>query len=79
MTTTTTADSDVVEPTSIVGAKVAAILEAMSQSETTRTPDALVELRAGKYPLYKRVLESADAQEGIAAFNEKRTPRWQGK
>ncbi|MDH3193143.1 MAG: enoyl-CoA hydratase-related protein [Acidimicrobiia bacterium] len=58
---------------------VAAILEAMSQAETTRTPDALTELRAGSYPLYKRVLESADAAEGIAAFNEKRAPRWQGK
>ena len=57
---------------------VAAILEAMSRAEVTSTPDALADLRAGKYPLYKTVLQSADAQEGIAAFNEKRTPRWQG-
>ncbi len=58
---------------------VAAILEAIEHGEAMDTPAALKALRGGQFPLYKVVLDSADADEGIAAFNEKRSPRWQGK
>ncbi len=34
---------------------------------------------AANYPAYEAMLASDDAQEGMAAFNEKRKPRWQGR
>lgn len=58
---------------------VAAILEAIELSEGVDTHGALLALRSGDYPLYKTVLNSEDAIEGIASFNDKRLPQWQGK
>ena len=42
---------------------------------SSRTPQALAHLR----DLLTIVARSDDAQEGIAAFLEKRPPRWQGR
>lgn len=35
--------------------------------------------RQRDYPAYQACLQSGDAAEGIAAFAEKRSPRWQGR
>jgi len=58
---------------------VAAILEAIELSDGTDIQGALRALRSGQYPLYKQVLDSQDAIEGVTAFNEKRSPLWRGK
>ncbi|GAA1866022.1 crotonase/enoyl-CoA hydratase family protein [Pseudonocardia ailaonensis] len=37
------------------------------------------QLHAEQEPLLREVFDSADAQEGILAFTQKRPPRWQGR
>ena len=36
-------------------------------------------MRAGMYPAYSAMLASADAREGLAAYDQKREPRWQAR
>ncbi len=57
---------------------VAAILEVIRHTENLSTEDALAWLRSGSASGYERVLASADAEEGVAAFLEKRPPAWRG-
>jgi crotonobetainyl-CoA hydratase len=58
---------------------VAAIKEITSATATLELDEAYRLLRQGDLPLYRAMLESADAREGPQAFVEKRPPRWLGR
>lgn len=56
---------------------VAAILDIARSVEPVDPSSALAQLR--DRPSYRRAIDSADAIEGVRAFNEKRSPMWKGQ
>ncbi len=66
----------------VVGAaplSVDAIGQIRDRTRHLRLDQAFELLRSGELAAYEAVLASADAVEGPKAFNEGRTPRWQGR
>lgn len=57
---------------------VAAILEIVRLAPEHAPDHLLAMMRTGAVASYKRAIESADAEEGVRAFTEKREPRWSG-
>jgi crotonobetainyl-CoA hydratase len=57
---------------------VAAVLEVLRATEGQSVAEGFATMRAG-LPAYDRIAGSADAQEGPAAFTERRPPQWQGR
>lgn len=57
---------------------IAALLEVWAETDGLSLRDAFGALRAGLMPIHRSLASSADAAEGIAAFSEKRAPRWSG-
>ncbi len=58
---------------------VAAILEAWEETEGMGLAAALAAMHGPAMPIRAALAHSADAHEGIAAFHEKRAPRWTGR
>jgi crotonobetainyl-CoA hydratase len=56
---------------------IAAILDIERRTGTLNTADAMAALK--DLPSYRRAIDSDDATEGTAAFNEKRPPVWRGR
>ena len=57
---------------------IASIKELIRDTEDLDTEAAFKHMRDGKSPIYKQMLDSADAIEGPTAFAEKREPVWKG-
>ncbi len=55
---------------------VQAIKQIVRGSETLGVAQAYEAMRAGRYAAYDRMLASADAHEGVAAYAEGRAPVW---
>lgn len=55
-----------------------AALQLLSATETMNLSEAFHHQRHGTLPVYRQMLRSQDAQEGIAAFSEGREPVWAG-
>ncbi len=58
---------------------VAAVLEVLEATATLDVAAGFALLRGGGLPAYRRMLASADAEEGPRAFAERRPPRWTGR
>jgi len=58
---------------------LAAILEAVRETEGLTFEESYAALRSKTWPAFMRMLESRDAQEGAKAFVEKRKPEWTGR
>lgn len=58
---------------------VRAVQELVKETQTLDIPHAYRVLRSGDLSEYQAMLVSADAQEGSAAFAEKREPQWRGR
>lgn len=58
---------------------VAAILEVLEATEGQSVQDGYATLRSGELPGYAAMLGSEDAEEGPAAFAERRPPVWKGR
>lgn len=58
---------------------VAAILETVRDTSGMDLASAFAHLRSGAVMRYAEMLDSEDAQEGPAAFAEKRDPVWKGR
>lgn len=56
-----------------------AIKEIHRASEGQSERDAFRVMREADLPIYRRVYDSADAAEGMAALSEKRAPIWKGR
>ncbi len=56
-----------------------AAVKAVLRATADRTRDGFVRMRGGEIPAYTRVLTSADAVEGAAAFADGRDPVWRGE
>ena len=56
---------------------VAALLDIERRTENMTTDEAMASLKS--LPSYRRAIDSEDAVEGTAAFNERRTPWWKGR
>ncbi len=62
----------------VAGAPLAIEASKQVMLQSLAHPDLQTALRS-RYPAIERMLASADAKEGQAAFVEKRPPRWQGR
>ncbi len=58
---------------------LAVIKEVAMQSRQMTLAQYYTSLRAGNWPAIKACLDSEDFQEGIAAFNTKRSTEWKGR
>jgi crotonobetainyl-CoA hydratase len=58
---------------------IAAILEIWQGTDGLSLQSANAKLREKGFPIHGSLVDSEDANEGLAAFNEKRKPRWSGK
>ncbi|MEN9679192.1 MAG: hypothetical protein RLZ57_321 [Actinomycetota bacterium] len=58
---------------------IAAILEIWQGTDGLSLQSANSKLREKGFPIQGSLVDSDDANEGIAAFNEKRNPKWSGK
>lgn len=58
---------------------VAAVREVVTATEQLSVEEGFALMRGGQLGSYRRVLGSADAQEGVRAFAERRPPRWQAR
>lgn len=58
---------------------VRAVQEIVKATQNLDIPQSYKLLRSGELPEYQAMLTSADAQEGSAAFAEKRQPQWRGR
>jgi len=58
---------------------VAAILEVVAATDGLSIAESYELMRSGRLEGYERMLVSEDAQEGPAAFVEKRSPQWRGR
>ena len=58
---------------------IAAILEVWRATDGMPVDDALGAMHGPAMPIHQALAASADAREGIAAFNEKRAQRWRGR
>lgn len=56
-----------------------AIKELVMETESLSVARAFALQRSGALPHYRKMLASKDAEEGVLAFNEGRTPNWQGR
>lgn len=57
---------------------IAAVLEVWQATDGLAVRDAFGVLRSGALPIHRSLGSSADAKEGIAAFADRRSPRWSG-
>jgi crotonobetainyl-CoA hydratase len=58
---------------------VAAVLEVLRETESLGVEAGFALMRSGELAAYRRMLASADAEEGPRAFAERRPPRWTGR
>ena len=58
---------------------IQAIKAIHAETENAEIQQGYQLMRSGKVSEYQKMLSSSDAQEGILAFSEKRSPQWQGK
>ncbi|MEQ8655258.1 MAG: enoyl-CoA hydratase-related protein [Kiloniellales bacterium] len=58
---------------------LAAVKEIVNGTEDLSLEAATAKMRGPDLPTYRKALASEDAQEGPAAFAEKRAPQWQGR
>ena len=56
-----------------------AVKAVLAATEELTIPEAFAALRDGSIPAYDRAMDSADADEGAAAFAEGRDPVWRGE
>lgn len=56
-----------------------AVKQLMQTYQQSAIANAFTAQRSGQLKLYQAMLASADAQEGIQAFSENRTPNWLGR